>query len=283
MSLQGCLWPCAATAAEYSPEMMLAIILGTSIWLVVASEFGAPLSTTHSVVGAVIGIAFIWSFIPGNDFLYSLDWIKLRDVAIWWIISPILGFLTAAFVQFILQKLIRRKYRKDGKIGFEEIEKNERILQYFLLVFISVTELSRGGNDSANATGIYFNLTTTGEINDTFSIILLILTGFMIALGIVFVGRNVIKNVGSSLIEMRPSDAIAIESANGIVILTCTLLGLPISASHVLIFAIVGSGVVKGEKPNWKSLKSMVKAWIVTFPIAAALSGFFYLIFIFIF
>ncbi len=265
----------------YDYKMVLAIILSTSIWLVGASKLGAPISTTHSVVGAVIGVALVWSFIPGNDFINSINWGKLGTVAIGWVISPILGFFVAAFFQFILQKLIRRKYRRDGKIGFEEIEKNERFLQYFLLLFISVTEFSRGGNDSANATGIYFNL-LEGQISDTWSFILLILTGIMIGIGLVFVGRNVIKNVGSSLIEMRPSDAIAIEFANGIVILGCTLLRLPISASHVLIFAIIGSGIVKNEKPNWKSLKSMIRAWIVTFPIAAALSGVFYLIFLFI-
>ena len=268
--------------AEYDYKMMLAIILSASIWLVVASKFGAPISTTHSVVGAVIGVALVWSFIPGNDFIYALNWAKLGTVALGWIVSPILGFLVAAFFQFILQKAIRRKYRRDGKIGFEEIEKNERFLQYFLLLFISVTEFSRGGNDSANATGIYFNLISTEQISGLFSNILLVLTGIMIGVGLIAVGRNVIKNVGSSLIEMRPSDAIAIEFANGIVILSCTLLRLPISASHVLIFAIIGSGIVKREKPNWKSLKSMIMAWIVTFPIAAALSGLFYLGFYFI-
>ena len=90
--------------AEYSFEMMLAIILSTSIWLVSASKFGAPISTTHSVVGAVIGVAFVWSFIPGNDFIYALNWEKLGTVALGWVISPILGFLVAAFFQFILQK-----------------------------------------------------------------------------------------------------------------------------------------------------------------------------------
>ena len=101
-------------------------------------------------------------------------------------------------------------------------------------------------------------------------------------LGLILIGRNVIKNVGGSLIEMRPSDAFAIESSNAIVVLTCTLLGLPISGSHVLIFAIIGSGLAKGEKPNWKPLKKMIMAWIVTFPAAAILSAIIYLGFILI-
>ena len=63
------------------------------------------------------------------------------------------------------------------------------------------------------------------------------------------------KNVGGSLIEMCPSDTFRIESSNTIVVFTCTALGLPISGSYVLIFSIIGSGLSKGEKPNWKPIK----------------------------
>ncbi len=269
--------------SEFSLWMMISILLGTSLWLIIASKTGAPISTTHSVVGSVIGVAFIWSFIPGNDFLYSLDWIKLGTIAAGWVISPILGLLTAYIVQRHLQKVIAKGWKKDGKIGFLEIEENEKKFQYFLIIFISITQLSRGGNDSANAIGIYYYLIESSQIPQSYAIILLILTGLMIALGIILVGRTVIKNVGGSLIDLRPSDALAIESSNGIIIFLCTLIGLPISGSHVLIFAIVGSGLSKGEKVNWKSLKKMIIAWIITFPITAILSGMFFLTFILIF
>ncbi len=268
---------------EYDMWMMLAIILSTSIWLVFASKTGAPISTTHSVVGSVIGVAFIWSFIPGNDFLYSLNWTKFGTIALGWVLSPLLGLITAYCVQTLLQKFIRDKWQRDGKIGFLEIERSEKTYQYFLLFFISITQLSRGGNDSANAIGIYYGLIETGDISSNMAVLLRIATGIMIAIGLIVIGRNVIKNVGGSLIEMRPSDALAIESSNALVVFTCTMLGLPISGSHVLIFSIIGSGLVKGEKPNWKALKKMVVAWIVTFPFAAMLSGAFYLIFLLLF
>ncbi len=269
--------------SEYDIWMMLAIIISTSTWLVFASKTGAPISTTHSVVGAVIGVAFMWSFIPGNDFLYSLNWNKLGTIALGWVISPVLGLIAAALMQKLVHKFMTRKWKKDGVIGFLEIEELEKKFRLILLFFISVTQLSRGGNDSANAIGIYYGLIETGDIPSSIAIFIKILIGCMIALGLIIVGRNVIKNVGGSLIEMRPSDAFAIESANAIVVLTCTLLGLPISGSHVLIFAIIGSGLAKGEKANWRSLKKMVIAWIVTFPAAAILSATIYLGFILIF
>ncbi len=267
---------------EYDVWMMLAIILSTSTWLVYASKSGVPISTTHSVVGAVIGVAFMWSFIPGNDFLYSLDWAKLGFIALGWIISPVFGLITAYLIQKLVHKFMTRKWKKDGVIGFLEIEVLEKKFRIILLFFISVTQLSRGGNDSANAIGIYYGLIETGDIPLSLAVFIKILIGCMIAVGLILIGRNVIKNVGGSLIEMRPSDAFAIESSNAIVVLTCTLLGLPISGSHVLIFAIIGSGLSKGEKPNWKPLKKMIIAWIVTFPAAAILSATIYLGFILI-
>jgi len=267
---------------EYDVWMMLAIILSTSTWLIFASKTGAAISTTHSVVGAVIGVAFMWSFIPGNDFLYSLNWIKLGTIALGWVISPVLGLITAALMQKLIHLFMIRKWKKDGVIGFLEIEDLEKKFRLILLFFISITQLSRGGNDSANAIGIYYGLIDTGDIPSNLAAFIKILIGCMIGLGLILIGRNVIKNVGGSLIEMRPSDAFAIESSNAIVVLTCTLLGLPISGSHVLIFAIIGSGLSKGEKPNWKALKKMILAWVITFPAAAILSATIYLGFILI-
>ena len=222
------------------------------------------------------------SFIPGNDFLYSLNWSKLGYIALGWIISPIFGFITASLMQKVVHKFMTKKWKKDGIIGFLEIELLEKKFRIILLFFISVTQFSRGGNDSANAIGIYYGLLETGDIPSSLAVFIKILIGCMLALGLILVGRNVIKNVGGSLIEMKPSDAFSIESANAMVVFTCTLLGLPISGSHVLIFAIIGSGLAKGEKPNWKPLKKMILAWIITFPAAAVLSATIYLGFILI-
>ena len=102
----------------------------------------------------------------------------------------------------------------------------------------------------------------------------------MIAFGIIVIGRIVIKNVGNNLIAIKPSDAFSIELATSSVIFLATILGFPISGSHVLIFAIVGAGMAKGEKPNKKSFTKIIISWIITFPVAAALSALIYGIFL---
>jgi len=259
----------------FTEFMILAIIIGTSFWLVIASRTGAPISTTHSVVGSVLGVALFWSILPGptNNLLDALNWTKLGQISLGWILSPSLGFIFAYFIQWGVQKFMISCWERDKKIGFLEIEETEKKFQYLLILFISLSQLNRGGNDSANALGIFYDLMETGAIPANLENYLVPLTGIMIALGIVLIGRTVIKNVGFSLVEIRPSDAFAIEGATSMVILICNLLGWPISGSHVLIFAIIGSGIQKRQKPNWSSLKKMIIAWLITFPIAAILSG----------
>ncbi len=283
---------------EYSISMLIAIIISTTIWLIVASSTGAPISTTHSVVGAVFGVIIVWSFLPaqsfltsidtiynlsiqrisggfhlGQSFLVSMDWSVLGQVALGWVISPLMGFFGAFLFKYVLNKILATQMR-----GLERLEKLERILGYVLILLVGWTQISRGGNDSANALGIMYGLVDSGQLtNDPLTITLLTLTtGGVLALGIVIIGRNVIKNVGNNLIAMRPSDAISIELATSITLFLATIFGFPISGSHVLIFAVVGAGMVKGERPDKKSFRKMVLSWVITFPIAAALSALIY-------
>ncbi len=258
---------------EYSVSMLIAIIISTTIWLIVASLTGAPISTTHSVVGSVFGVAIVWSFLPGQSFLTSLDWVTLGQVVLGWVISPLMGFFGAFLLKLLLDKILAKYVR-----GLEHLEKLERIFGYVLILVVGWTQISRGGNDSANALGILYGLIDSGQLtNDPTTITLLTLaTGVVLALGIVIIGRNVIINVGNNLIAMRPSDAISIELATSITLFLATIFGFPISGSHVLIFAVVGAGMVKGERPEKKSFRKMIISWVITFPVAATLSALIY-------
>lgn len=257
---------------DYTVPMMFAVILSTTIWLVVASRTGAPISTTHSVVGSVVGIALVWAIMEGVNPLFMP---KLGEVALGWVISPIFGFIGAYLFQLLVSKFL-----KSTQQGLEQLEGLEKKFLYLLIIAVSWTQISRGGNDSANALGIMYGLLDSKAIDETWRIPLLIIIALVLALGLVIIGKNVIENVGQNLIEMRPSDAFSIQISTSIVIFLATMLGLPVSGSHILIFAVIGAGRVKGEKPDKKSFRKMVLSWILTFPIAAALSGLLYLVFI---
>ncbi len=252
----------------YSQYMMLAVIISTTIWLVVASRTGAPISTTHSVVGSVFGIAFVWAIRTGGTFIDALNWVKMRDVVLGWVISPVFGFLGAYAIQWLVVRLVKERTK-----GLESLESMEKKFVYGLILAVGWTQISRGGNDSANALGIIFGMVESGDISASSQIGYIIAAGVVLSLGIVIVGKNVIKNVGNNLIEMRPSDAFSIQISTSVVIFLATVLGLPVSGSHILIFAVIGAGRVKGQKPDKKSFRKMVLSWVITFPAAAIFSA----------
>ncbi|MCP4763197.1 MAG: inorganic phosphate transporter [archaeon] len=284
LAFAGCFWLSAGVGktigasmlgekVEYNSFMMLAIILSTAIWLVVASRTGAPISTTHSVVGSIFGISLVWAISTGNSFMDSIFWPKMGQVVMGWITSPLLGFFGAVLFQFVISKMVKLRSK-----GLMQIEETEKYFIFVLLGTVCFTQLSRGGNDAANAIGVFYGIFPTE--GDPAITLLLFISGIMLALGLFIVGKNVIKSVGGSLAQMRPSDAFSISIATTIVIFIATLAGLPISGSHILIFAILGSGWVKGEKPDKKSFRKMVMSWVLTFPVAAGLSAIFYFLFL---
>ncbi|MFX1513943.1 MAG: inorganic phosphate transporter, partial [Promethearchaeota archaeon] len=125
-----------------STEMIIAILLSMAIWLVLVSFLGGiPISTTQCVVGAVIGVVW-WE--AGID---KIDYDKLFEIVIGWVISPIIGFIGAALIYLIIQKA--RSYQLVQ--GYANYEKQEQIAGYGLAIFLLWTALSRGGNDVANA------------------------------------------------------------------------------------------------------------------------------------
>ena len=93
----------------YTISMMLSILISTTIWLIVASKTGAPISTTHSVVGSVFGIAIIWAIRSPLNFGDALNWVEMGKVVFGWVISPILGYFGAYLFELGTKKFIKLK------------------------------------------------------------------------------------------------------------------------------------------------------------------------------
>ncbi|MFX1412980.1 MAG: inorganic phosphate transporter, partial [Promethearchaeota archaeon] len=145
----------------------------------------------------------------------------------------------------------------------------EKYFSYILLAVICWTAFSRAGNDSSNAVGIVVG--AEASIDTT---LLLIITGLSLSSGIVILGRGVIKNVGT-ITELHPSTAFVSEIPIAVILFFGTLLGIPLSGSHMLVASLVGLAKAR-RAPTSKKVKKIVLIWILTFPIAAALSIFIY-------
>ena len=96
--------------------------------------------------------------------------------------------------------------------------------------------------------------------------------GVALIVGLWFIGRFVIKTVGSGLTEMHPASGFAAELAAAGIVMLASVMGLPVSSTHILIGAVLGVGIVN-KAANWKLMKPIALAWVITVPVAALLGA----------
>lgn len=256
----------------YTTFMLLTILISSILWLVVGSFAGIPLSSTHSLVGSVVGVLIIYAIFEGGvNPDTALNWTKLGNVILSWFLSPILGLI----VTFLLFKLIAKLYLCRLK-GLNQIELSEKYFKWFLLIAVIFAEIWVGAN-SGEALGILYGLLDNGSLNLAQYYIYAIICGIFAFGGIYFAARYVIRNLASQMIDSRPSEGLIIQMSSAIILMVATILGLPVSHSHVIVFCIIGISLAQKKEIDTKSLGKMGLYWILTFPVAAILAGIIYL------
>jgi phosphate/sulfate permease len=239
---------------EYSQDaVIMTILISTAVWILLSSALGLPISTTHATIGAIMGIGTLLGGVGG------VNWGTILGMSMWWILSPVVGFVVTYVVVKILNKH-KLKYLN----GFQDYERSENRYGIIILVVICITAFSRAGNDCSNAVG---SVVGAGDIQLTF---LLLVTGLSLAAGIVLLGRIVIKNLGQ-MTELRPSTAFAVQVPTAAVMLLGTIQKIPLSGSHLLVASFVGLSKAT-RTPMKKGLWKIVAIWLLTFPMAAILA-----------
>ncbi len=266
---------------NYDNFMLLSIVLATGILLILGSSLGMPLSTTHTVVGAVLGIAIAYGSRTGAFFTEYLNPETFLEIILSWIISPVLGYFGAWGTYLVMRRYVYARIK-----GLDDVDRSERVASFALLATIITTQLSRGGNDAAKATGILYWLAAESEISvfefDSFMVIAALAMG----LGLFVLGQKILHRVGTSLVDLQPTSAFSLQLFVAIILTVCTIWGLPISGSHILVFAMLGirrAQKIKMEKQQRRSLNRMIYGWLVTFPLGAVISAALYNLFIILF
>jgi inorganic phosphate transporter, PiT family len=211
-------------------------------WVILATYWKVPISTSHSIVGAVAG--------AGLAVHASVKWIVLRDIFICWIFTPlgaaILGYLFFRLLQNSLYRIIPRKYLKP-------------VISVFIILSGCYVAFTWGANDVANAIGI---ISGTGILTPKMSVIF---GGLAIVLGIMTWGYKVIETIGSEITRLMPIMALSAQLASAVNVHVYTLFGIPVSTSHSIVGAIVGVGMVRGIRVlNFRIMKDMILCWLAT-------------------
>jgi len=220
----------------------LSACFGAATWVLIASLKGLPVSTSHSIVGAVAG--------AGLAMGTSVIWKKLLDIFICWLLTPI----GAGLIAYILFRPFRRIFYFLVPRKF-----NEPVITFFIFGSSIYLAFTWGANDVANATGVITGAGLMGPKQAA------IFGAVAIIVGIVTFGRKVIETVGFHITNLMPLMAVVAEIASSLNVHIYTLLGIPVSTSHSIVGAIVGVGLIKGiHMINKRMLGEIVFAWSLT-------------------
>ncbi len=250
---------------ELSTFLIIAALVGAIAWNLVTWFFGLPSSSSHALVGGMIGAVLI---AYGPD---KILWRGLVYVILILFISPLLGFVFGTLFLKMTLYLARNATPK-ANIFFNRMQ----ILSSIALSF------SHGANDAQKPMGLIMMSLVILGLSPSFDIPFWVIFGCAtaIALGTASGGWRIIKTVGSKIYRLRSVHAFCAQTSSATVILAASLLGGPVSTTHVVSSSIMGVGA--GQRISavrWGVAKNIVVAWFITIPASAVISGLAFLLF----
>ncbi len=247
-------------------SVVLAGLIGAIVWNLATWYFGIPSSSSHALIGGLVGAAIVSS---NTDVLWHGI---LEKVIIPMVVSPMVGLILGYLVMLAVLWIFR-----NGQPG--RLNRGFRFAQSISAFAMS---FGHGMQDAAKTIGIVaLALTIGGFLGATAATPLwvYILCAAVLAMGTYSGGWRVIRTLGRRVIHLGPPQGFAAETTASLVLFTASHYGLPISTTHTITSAIMGVGATKRLRAvRWGVAGNIVTAWVLTFPAAAGVAMLAYLI-----
>jgi len=244
-----------------SASVILAAVMSAIFWDVVTWYFGIPSSSSHALVGGLIGAAIL------SEGISVVRWSGLLKILLALTISPPLGLLAG----YLITKLVFF-FARGATPRINNFFRGMQVITSFGLA------LSHGGNDAQKTMGVITLLLLLDGKISTFQIPLwvVIASATSIALGTSIGGWRQIKTLGGRVFRMRPVHGMSSQLAGASVIAMAAFLGGPVSTTQVMSSSILGAGAAdRVNKVRWQVGKEMLMAWFLTIPATMLLSTLF--------
>jgi PiT family inorganic phosphate transporter len=254
--------------------VIFAGLIGAITWDLITWRLGLPTSSFHALIGGYAGAAILKA---GFDVLILAGWLKTLAFIV---IAPLLGWgLGTLFIT-----VVYRIFQKQTPTRADHIFRRGQLLSAALY------SLGHGTNDAQKTMGIiagalftipaYRHLVTDGAGQLIIPFWIVLMAHAAIALGTLSGGWRIVHTVGSKITKLQPIGGFSAETAGATTIFASSLLGIPVSTTHVITGAIVGVGSVRGKRQvRWGVAGQIVWAWLLTIPAAALLAGIVYSVF----
>ena len=253
------------SASMINEVIIVAGLIGAIIWNLVTWWFGMPSSSSHALIGGIIGAVII------SVGVSALNGWGILKIVLSLIISPV----AAMAVGYVLMKIvfaICHSY-KPAKVNLTA--NRLQIISAALMAF------SHGSNDAQKSMGIITLALLSGGFIGSLEVpdIVKLLCAAAMACGTSVGGWKIIRTVGGKIFKMHPIHGFAADLNSSLVIFSATMLHLPVSTTHVVSGSIMGVGSAERVKAvHWDVARQMVTAWVMTIPCTALMGAISYLI-----
>ena len=241
--------------------VILGALVGAISWNVITWYYGIPSSSSHALIGGLIGAAVAKA---GTGSLIASG---VAKTVVFILVSPLLGFLLGSLMMVLVAWTMRR-------IAPRRVDRWFRRLQ---LVSASFYSLGHGGNDAQKTIGIiWMLLISAGTIGAKDPVPAWVIVSCYVAIGMgtMFGGWRIVKTMGQKITKLKPVGGFCAETGGAITLFTATALGIPVSTTHTITGAIVGVGAAnKLSAVRWGVAGGIVWAWVLTIPCSAFMAA----------
>lgn len=249
--------------AEYGALLIFCAVLGAIGWDLITWWLGIPTSSSHALVGGLIGAG---GAVAG---LNAIVWSGTLKTGAFIVISPLAGFLAAFLLTVTVMRLAR---------GISRVVVNKYFRKLQLLSAASYS-VAHGSNDAQKGMGIIALLwLAPGEafyVPDW----AMVACGASISLGTFFGGWRIVKTMASRITKLEPYQGFCAETGAASMLFGSTLLGIPVSTTHTISGGIMGVGATRRlSAVRWGVGRKIVAAWVVTIPASATIAGLLFLL-----
>jgi len=241
--------------------LVFGALIGAIAWNVITWWYGIPSSSSHALIGGLVGAAVAkagtWALIPAG---------LLKTIAFIFV-APLMGMLLGALLMLVVSWIFVKSTPSRVDRWFRRLQ----------LVSASMYSLGHGGNDAQKTIGIiWMLLIAAGYLGtkDPVPIWVIAACYITIALGTAFGGWRIVKTMGQRITKLKPVGGCCAETGGAIMLFVATGFGIPVSTTHTITGAIVGVGAAQSASAvRWGVAGNILWAWILTIPCSAFIAG----------
>ena len=241
-------------------RLIFGALIGAISWNLITWYYGIPSSSSHALIGGMIGAALVKAGVQ------PLLWPGILKTASFIFIAPLLGMAFGATLMLIVSWVCFRQTPR-------RVDKWFRRLQ---LVSSAAYSMGHGGNDAQKTMGIIWLLLIANGVTTKDHLPTWVVMSCFLAIGIgtMFGGWRIVKTMGQRITKLKPVGGFAAECAGSITLFMATHFGIPVSTTHTITGAIIGVGTTRGTSAvRWGVAGSIVIAWIITIPASAGIAA----------